>query len=310
MAALLTGSANPPLAATVAERLDTSLTPAHCTRFPDGESAVSVDPGVRNGDIYLLQPLTPPVDAQVMELALLADACRRAGARRCTAVMPYVGYARQDRRTAEGQAVGARVVADLLTAVGVDRVLAVDPHTAALEALFTGPVDAVSAVGLFAERLEGDLADAVVVAPDLGAVKRAERLAGRLGLPAAFVTKTRLSGREVAAGTLVGEVAGRRPLIVDDMISTGGTIEAAAALLRAHECAEPITVAATHGLFVEEADEVLAALGLAAVHVTDTLPQHTGGELPLRVHSVAPLLAAAIDALVHERPLGELAAHG
>lgn len=230
---------------------------------------------------------------------------------RLTVVMPYVGYARQDRRTQEGQAVGARVVTDLLQAVGADRMLVVDPHTAQLEAMVSIPLDSVSAVDILAEDLAADLtADAVVVAPDLGAAKRADRYAERLGLPTALVSKTRLDGRRVEVEHVVGDVRGRVPLIIDDMVTTGGTIAAAVEALRDAGCAGQIRVAATHGLFVEDADDVLAALAPESVVVTDTLSRAGPAPFPLRVRSVAPLLAAAIERLAADRPLGDLAAHG
>lgn len=154
-----------------------------------------LDSGVRGHDVHIVQPLCPPVDAHLVETVMLADAAHRAGAARITAVLPYYGYARQDRRSAAGEPVAARVVADLLVAVHVDSVLVVDPHAPALEAMLSIPLEAVSAIPLLAAALRPELPeDAVVVAPDLGAVKRAERFAGLLGRPMAFVRKTRISG--------------------------------------------------------------------------------------------------------------------
>lgn len=311
MTALITGSANEPLARAIAGHLDIDLTPSERLRFPDGEAGVSVDPAVRAHDVFVVQSLVPPVDPSLIELALLADACKRADCARLTVVMPYVGYARQDRRTQDGQAVGARVVTELLQAVGVDRMLVVDPHTAQLEAMVSIPLDSVSAVGILAEDLSADLAaDAVVVAPDLGAAKRADRFAERLGLPTALVSKTRLDGRRVEVDHVVGDVRGRVPLIVDDMISTGGTIAAAVEAVRGVGCAEPFRVAATHGLFVEDAEDVLAGLMPESVVVTDTLPRDADAPFPLHTRSIAPLLAGAIERLSTDRPLGDLAAHG
>jgi ribose-phosphate pyrophosphokinase len=189
---ILSGSANQPLATRVAERL--GPWPCLIERFPDGELHVAVQASVRGRDVYLLQPTGPPVHDHLLELLLLADACRRAGAARLTAVVPYVGYARQDRRAGGREAVGARLVATLIGASGLQRVVAVDLHSPALEGVFDVPLEHLSAVPLLAEAVRPALADdAVVVAPDLGAAKRAERYAGRLGRPVAIVHKARLS---------------------------------------------------------------------------------------------------------------------
>jgi ribose-phosphate pyrophosphokinase len=232
----------------------------------------------------------------------LIDACRRIGAHRITAVIPYFGYARQDRRSQAGQPVGARVVVEALAA-GVDRLVVVDPHTAALEAMCSVPVEMLTAVPVIADALAKQTPDtAVVVSPDFGAVKRADHYAGLLGRAVAVVRKTRVSGTNVEAEELVGAVTGRPTVIVDDMISTGATVEAAVRVLLAHGAAPNITVAATHGLLVGDAPDRLRQLQLQRLLVTDTLPagQHT---LPLQVSSVATLLSEAINRLHHNEPM-------
>ncbi|WP_017597756.1 ribose-phosphate diphosphokinase, partial [Nocardiopsis lucentensis] len=179
----------------------------------------------------------------LVELLLLLDACRRGGARTSTAVVPYFGYARQDRRGRAGEAVGSRVVADTLASAGADRLVVVDPHTVALEAMCAMPVEMLTSVPVLADALAEETPDtAVVVAPDLGAVKLAEHHAGRLGLPVAVVRKRRLSGETVQAGEVAGEIVGRPAVVVDDMISTGGTIEAAVDVLLAHGALADVTV--------------------------------------------------------------------
>ena len=255
----------------------------------------------------MIQPTGPPVSDHLVELLLLLDACRRGGAGRITAVLPYFGYARQDRRSQAGEAVGARVVADALAASGAQRLVVVDPHTAALEAMCGIPVEMLTAVpalaGALAPLVPGD---AVVVAPDLGAVKLAEHYASLLHRPVAVVRKTRMTGATVRAEEIAGDVAGRPAVVVDDMISTGATIEAAARVLLAHGGAPAIVVAATHGLLVAGAAGRLGRLPVQCTVTTDSLPRGHPPALPLQVESIAPLLADAISRMHHEQPLGDL----
>lgn len=307
---VLAGNAHPALAGAVAEQLGTELGETTVERFPDGEAHVVVHEPVRGGDVYLVQPTGPPADAHLVELALLADACRRADADRITAVVPYFGYARGDRRSTGGEAVATRVAADIAGA-GLHRMIVVDPHTPALEAAAPVPLESVSAVPLLADALAARLpAHPVVVAPDLGAVKLAERFGAALGVPAAFVRKTRRSAATVEAAGVVGEVRGRTPVVVDDMISTGGTIEAAVGVL-ADAGAEPdVRVAATHGLLVGDAAARMAALPLRELVISDSLPPADDLPVPCHVVSLAGRLAAAISRLHDDRPLAELASHG
>jgi ribose-phosphate pyrophosphokinase len=289
--------------------LSCELTTCEVERFPDGELRPVIE-NVRGDDVYVVEPTGPPVSENVVELLLLLDACRRAGAGRLTAVVPYFGYARQDRRSKAGEAVGARVIADALVSAGAQRLVIVDPHTAALEAMCSVPVEMLTAVPVLARAISRDLAeDAVVVAPDLGAVKLAERYAALVGRQVAVVRKTRVSGAAVRAEELVGQVEGRSALIVDDMISTGSTIEAAARVLRAHGATGDIVVAATHGLLVAPAAARLAALASRLV-VTDSLPCTDQHELRIEIRSIAALLADAIGRLNGNQDIGELLAPG
>jgi ribose-phosphate pyrophosphokinase len=304
-ARLVTGTANRPLAAAVAAALGSEVAPCEVERFPDGELRPAVAE-LRGDDVYVVQPTGPPVNEHLVELMLLLDACRRAGADRLTAVVPYFGYARQDRRGRAGEAVGARVVADALAAAGADRLVVVDPHTVALEAMCSMSVEMLTVVPTLATALGGIGPEAtVVVAPDLGAVKLAERYAARRGrCPVAVVRKTRTSGATVEAHDLVGDVSGRRVVIVDDMISTGATIEAAIAVVLAHGADEDLTVAATHGLLVGGAVSRMSAAGAGRVLVTDTLPVTEAA--PISVCSIAPLLADAIGRLHDDEGLDDL----
>jgi len=305
---LLAGSGNPKLMEAVAARLGISLAGCVVSRFPDGELQVSVDPGARGGDAYVLQPTGPPVDENLIELLMLADACRRAGAARVTAIVPYLGYARQDRRTIPGGALGLRVVGNLIRAA-VDRLVVVDPHTPAVEAAIGIPVESLTAVPILAEALSRpEREEAVIVAPDAGAIKLAERYAALLRAPVAVIHKRRVSGEAVRVLDVAGEVRDRVPIIIDDMISTGATIEAAIGALVERGCRTPISVAATHGLFAGGALDRLSRLPVERIVVSDTLaiaPDRAGR---IEVVSIAPLLANAVARLHRDESLGGLSA--
>jgi ribose-phosphate pyrophosphokinase len=304
---IVPGTAGRPLAGAIARILGTEQATCELEQFPDGERRPVVG-HVRGEDVYVVQPTGPPVSEHLIEMFLLLDACRRGGAERITAVVPYFGYARQDRRGRAGEAVGARVVADALAGSGAQRLIVVDPHSAALEAMCSIPVEMLTAVPALAGALAPMVAeDAVVVAPDLGAAKLAEHYASLLRRPVAVVRKTRLSGVAVRSEEIAGDVAGRPAVIVDDMISTGATIEAAAVVLLAHGGAPDVVVAATHGLLVGTAAGRLGRLPVRCVLTTDSVARDQGASMPaLRVESVAPLLAEAIGRLHHNQPLGDL----
>ena len=307
---LLTGSASFSLAHAIATELGTSLGTCDLQRFPDGELHVEIHDTVRGHDVYLIQSTSPPVQEHLLELLLLADAARRAGAARLTAVMPYFAYARHDRRARGREPVGARLIADLLHASGLERVVAVDLHTTALEGFFSVPLEHLTAVPLLAEAARPSLAeDQVIVAPDLGAVKLAERYAKLLQLPIVVVHKVRVSGEEVRTLGLIGEVQGRAPLIIDDMVSTGGTIEAAVKALLQAGCRPEITLATSHPLFVGFAAERLRALPIQRCLVTDSVAGPRSHLLPIEVASLAPLLADTIRRLHADETLTDLIAH-
>ncbi len=304
---LLAGTANEPLGAAIARHLGVTSAARSITRFPDGELRVEVQASVRGRDVYLVQPTSPPVETHLIELLLLADACRRAGAARLTAVVPYFGYARQDRRAGGREAVGARVVADTLQVAGIQRAVAVDLHTAALEGIVSVPLEHVSAVPALVEAIRPAVdRDAVIVAPDLGATRLAERYASALDLPVAIVHKTRVSSERVSVRRVTGDVQGRIPWIVDDMISTGGTIEAAAAAMLAAGARPPVNVVASHALLVGQAVERLQALRLGRFVTTDSMARSAAPPLPIEVVSLAPLLGEAITRLHTDRSLHDL----
>ncbi|MFZ5445875.1 MAG: ribose-phosphate diphosphokinase [Myxococcota bacterium] len=295
---LLAGSSHPQLAEALARELSMPLGPCRVERFPDGELDIALSADVRDAEVYVVQSLHAPVGEHLLELALLSDVCQRAGAESVTAVVPYLGYARQDRRVSGQEPLGARVVAELIAAGRVDRVICLDLHSRAVEGCFPRPVEHADAVPLLIEHVRACVtAPAVVVSPDLGAVKRAEAFARPLGLPVAVVHKQRLSGQDVKAQGVVGDVEGKQVVVVDDMISTGGTLVAAVETVLAHGALAPVTVVASHGLFVGPARERLAKVPLARVVVTDSVPFSGAPGFPLERVPSAPALAAVIRRL-------------
>lgn len=305
---ILGGSASGELTASVCGALGVPPGAHQLTRFPDGEAQVELGESVRGRDLFLVQALGPPVEAHLFELLLLADACRRAGALRMTAVIPYLGYARQERRVGR-RSLGARVMADALSAGRFDRLMLLDAHTPAIEGFFDAPVDHLTAVPLLARAAAASVRDrSVVVAPDLGAVKRARAFAQLLGLPLAIVHKTRTGGAQVEASEVVGEVKGCAPVIVDDMLSTGGTIEAAARVLAASGAAVPLVVVVTHALLVGRAEATLGALPIERLIASDSLALARRVALPLEVVGLGGLLAEAIRRAHRAESLSDLRA--
>jgi ribose-phosphate pyrophosphokinase len=302
---VLAGSANVPLANAIAAELGVTPRRRVAQRFADTELHVVIEETVRGHDVYLIQPTSPPVDEHVMELLFLADACRRAGATRLTAVTPYFGYARQDRRAAGREPIGARVVAELIEAAGFDRVIAIDLHTPAIEGFFRLPLEHLSATSILAEAVRPLVTtNTVVVAPDMGAAKLAERYQELLNVPLVVLRKTRLSGHEVAVRGVIGDsVRERAPLIVDDMITTGATIEAAVNGLLAAGCLREITVAATHALFVGPALERLRALPIHQMTTTNSVAVASALPFPIQVVNLAPIIAERIARLHRDQSL-------
>ena len=303
---IIAGPASERLGADVADALSVRPLRYELQRFPDGEAQVNLRESVRGRDVYLLQATSPPVHDHLFELLLLADACRRAGAGRLTGVIPYFGYARQERR-ADRQSLGARVAADVVATGHFDRLMLIDAHPPSIEAFFEAPIDHLTAVPALAAAAKRGLPDnSVVVAPDLGAVKRARAYGRLLQLPIAIVHKRRLSGSEVEAHDVIGDVRNRVPLIVDDMLSTGGTIEAAVGALRQAAALEPATVVVTHALMVGSARERLHRLQIARVITADTVRIDDDGDRSLDIVTVAPLIAAAVRRHHFDESLADL----
>lgn len=303
---VLAGTANPDLSGKIAEELGVQLGAVNVQSFPDGELQAELRQSVRRHDVFLVQSTSPPVEKHLLELMLLADACHRGGADRVTAIVPYFGYARQDRRVNRRQSLGGRVVANIMQSAAIQRLLTVDLHAPAIEGFFSIPLEHLTAVPLLADAVRPSVSDgSIVVAPDLGAVRLAERYARALELPLAFIQKRRVSGREVTVRQVVGDVRGRAPLIVDDMLSTGATIEAAVNALAAAGSLAGATVLVSHGLFVGGADHTLLPCKLRNLLTTDSVTQHPR-RLPVEVCSLGPLVAEAVRRLHADESLDDL----
>lgn len=301
--ALLAGTSNPALAVAVAGALGQSLDGCAVERFPDGELQIALDEHVRGRDAYVIQATLPPVGENILELTLVADALHRVGAARVTAVIPYFGFARQERRARAGEALGAKVAADLVSCGRFARLVAIDLHAPSIEGFFDAPLEHLSAVPLLADAIRAHLReDSVIVSPDLGGAKLAREYARLLDRPVAVVHKTRLSGRRVEVHDVTGDVARRSCVVVDDLVATGGTIEAAVAALRGHGANDEIVVAASHALLAGDAVDVLSHARIARLVTTDTVPPRSGGRFERTTVSVAPVLADAIRRIAGERP--------
>ena len=304
MPLVIAGTAHPGLAAKVAALLGEPPGDCMIERLPDGEIRVCVGEEVCGRDVFVIQPTPAPVGENVLELVLVADALRRAGAGRISAVIPYFGYARQERRTHPGEALGGRVVADILERGRFEWLVALDLHAPSLEGFFTAPLEHLSAVPLLAEAARKYVhRDSVLVSPDFGGAKLAREYARHLKLPVTIVHKTRISGAEVTVDDVVGDIRGRRPIIVDDMVSTAGTIRAAVDALRARGATGDITVIATHALLVGDAQRTLSDAGVARFVTTDTIAPKQSGAVPCEVVTVAALLATALRRLAAGRPI-------
>jgi ribose-phosphate pyrophosphokinase len=304
---VLAGDANRGLAEAVAQHAGLRMGAAAIERFPDGEVSVQLGTSVRRKEVFVVQPTSPPVNDHLIELLALIDACRRAAAARITAIVPYFGYARQDRRPGRREPITARLVATLLEVAGVDHLVTLDLHTPQIEGFFRVPVDNLTAVPILSDAVPAWLRDdVVVVAPDAGRVKMAEEYARRLRAPVAVLHKRRESGSQTSVTHLVGDVRDRPCLIVDDMISTGGTIAGSVQALLGAGALPEILVAATHGLLLDGAREQLDQASVREVMVTDSVAQARRSWPKLRVVSVAPLLGGALRRFIANHSLGDL----
>ncbi len=307
---IFTGNSNPALAREVCEHLGVRLGEAEVGRFPDGEVVVEVRENVRGGDCFVLQSICTPPNDNLMELLLLMDALRRASAKRITAVIPYFGYARQDRKVAPRVPISAKLVADVITAAGALRVLTVDLHAGQIQGFFNIPVDNLYAMPVLIQylrkRLEGRRVS--VVSPDAGGVERARAFARRLNANLAIIDKRRPRASEVAEMQLVGEVRDSSALLVDDMIDTAGTItEAARVVMNAG--ATEVLACATHPILSDPACERLNKSCIKEMITTNTIPLRAKAQAELgslKVLSVASLIAEAIRRIHNEESVSSL----
>jgi len=292
---LISGTANPALSAAISSELRIPLASAKLERFPDGEFDIKVDTDLRGTDCFVIQPTCPPVNENWAELLLLLDCLRRSSAGRITAVMPYFGYARKDRKDEGRVPISAKVVANTLVQSGADRILALDLHAAQIQGFFDIPVDHLYAKPVLLEAVQRLAIDKpVVVSPDVGGIKMARSYAKALdGADLAIVDKRRISGSQIAVEHVIGEVEGRNVLVVDDMITTGGSMAEAARIVRQHG-ARKVVVAVTHAVLCGPAVERLDAAPIDRILATDSIPLDGKRPERLTVVSVSGLLARAI----------------
>jgi len=305
---LFSGNANRPLAEEIAKTLQLPLGDADVSRFSDGEVYVQINENVRGEDVFVVQPTCPPVNDHLMELLVMIDAFKRASARRITAVLPYYGYGRQDRKVQPRVPITAKLVADLLTAAGAHRLLAVDLHAGQIQGFFNIPVDHLFALPpiIVDHLVKMDLHDPVLVSPDAGGVERARAVAKRLKAGLAIIDKRRDGNNVAVFMHLIGDVKGRDAVIIDDMIDTAGTLVQAVDALK-REGARRIVACAVHGVLSGPAIARIEESALEEVIITNSIALTPEHQVPkIRVLSVAPLLAEAIRRIHDEESVSTL----
>jgi len=301
---VLSGSAHPILSKQIVDYLGIPLAAANLETFPDGETAVQIKENIRGTDVYIVQPTCPPANQNLMELLIMVDAVRRASAQRITAVLPFYGYARQDRKDKPRVPITAKLVANLLVAAGVNRVLTMDLHAGQIQGFFDIPVDHLYASPVLIKEIrERGLDDVVVVSPDVGGIKLSHAYAKALSAPLAIVAKNRISADEVEALSIIGDVKGRNVLLMDDLTESAGTLTAAAALLEQHG-AQRIYAGVSHAVLSDRGRERLANSPIIEVFATNSVPQAYGPKVTTL--SVAPLLADAIHRIHSDESITSL----
>jgi ribose-phosphate pyrophosphokinase len=304
---IFSGSANLPLAQEICDHLGVPLGKVKLKRFSDGEVAFQILENVRGQDVFIVQPTSPPVAETLVELLVMIDAFKRASARRITAVLPYYGYARQDRKDKPRVPISSKLVGDLLTAAGTHRLLTMDLHADQIQGFFNIPVDHLYATPVLIKALkEMQLDNLCIVSPDSGGVERARFYAKYLKANLAIIDKRRVGDNEAEVMNIVGDVGGRNVVIVDDLIDTGGTIVNATMEMR-RKGALRLFAAATHGVLSGPAIQRLQASEFEAVFITNTIPLSPERRIPkIKVLSVAPILAEAIKSIHEETSVSRL----
>jgi len=309
---IFSGSSNPALGSEVCKYLGIPIGGAEISTFPDGEKLIRIEDDVRGRDCFVVQSTCKPVDEHLMELLIYLDCLRRASARRITAVIPYYGYARQDRKDEGRVPITAKLVANLIGTAGADRVLAIDLHAHQLQGFFDIPVDHLTGELVLSQYFRDMKIDSLtVVSPDVGNIKTAARYASHLGGDLAIVHKRRVSGDHVEAGELIGHAEGRNILMCDDIIATAGTICSAAKLLK-ERGAKKVYVGVTHGVFAGQALERLAKAPVEEIVVTNTIPLTDEARKlgKIKVLSVASMLGEAIKRIHRNESVSSLFSQG
>ena len=306
---IFTGNSNVALVEKVCNYLSIPLGKATVGRFPDGEIDVKVDEDVRGSDIFIIQPTCSPVNDSLAELLILIDCFKRASSARITAVLPYYGYARKDRKDEGRVPITAKLVANLITEAGADRVLTMDLHAAQIQGFFDIPVDHLLAFPVISEHYrKKDLSDFVVVSPDVGGIKIARQYSNQLNMRLAVVDKRRMGPEELEVGFVIGDVEGRNAIIIDDLIATGGSICQAARVLK-EKGAKDIYVGTTHPVLCGAAIEKLSAAPIKEIAVTDTIPLSEEAKSmgdKIKVLSVSKLLGEAIKRIHTNRSISSM----
>jgi ribose-phosphate pyrophosphokinase len=299
--AVFSGNANPKLAESICRSLRVKLGDAPVTRFSEGEIEIKINENVRGKDVFLIQPTSPPPNENMMELLIMIDALKRASAARITAVLPYYGYARQDRKDQPRVPITAKLVADLITTAGASRLLTIDLHAGQIQGFFDIPVDHLYAINVFEDYYRGlRLDNLVMVSPDVGSIKMARAYAKRFNADLAIIDKRRINSRKTEVMNIMGEVKGKNAIIVDDLVATAGSLVEAAVALREHGAGD-IYAAITHPVLSGPALERLESSALKHIAVCDTIPVEDAKKHPkVKVLSVAPLLAEAIKRIHRE----------
>ena len=305
---LLAGNSNKPLAEAIAKELKLTVSDAEVGKFSDGEISISLPKTVRGKDVFIIQSTSTPVNDNLMELMIMIDACKRASAGRITAVMPYFGYARQDRKARPRDPITAKLVADLLTTAGADRILTMDLHAAQIQGFFEIPVDHLYGAPLLARYYKNKMnEDWVVVSPDVGSVARARNFASRVNAPIAIVDKRRPKANAIEVMNIIGDVKGKKCLMVDDMIDTAGTICQGAEALMKNGAAE-VYACCSHGVLSGPALDRIEKSAIKELAILNTIdmPEHIKNHPKIKVLSVAKIFAKAITTVYSDSSLSAI----